>query len=69
MKTLIDSTEDSATYKFEHENITRIVEFKYAKKLGFVEGDEEQEEQTKPDFEALSETEYQSWLQWLGIDE
>jgi hypothetical protein len=57
MKTLIESTDTSATYQFS----SPVAERTFA--LRAEEGSE------APDFEALSDAEYQRWLTWLGITE
>jgi len=64
MKTLISSTEDSATYEFTSGDATRVVEYN---KPQSQEGEEQAPEQPF-DHEAMSEAEYQSWLSWLGED-
>jgi hypothetical protein len=75
MKTLISSTEDSATYEFTSGDATRVVE--YNKPQPQVMPDSEEQEAVeceKPapeqpfDHEAMSEAEYQGWLVWLGED-
>jgi hypothetical protein len=62
MKTLISSTEDSATYEFTSGDATRVVEYNKPQPQ---EGEEPAPEQLF-DHEAMSEAEYQSWLSWLG---
>jgi hypothetical protein len=57
MKTLIDSTNTSATYQFS----SPVAERTFT--LHANEGEE------APDFEPLAENEYQRWLVWLGINE
>jgi hypothetical protein len=57
MKTLIESTNTSATYQFS----SPVAERTFT--LRAEEGSE------APDFEALSDAEYQRWLTWLGINE
>jgi hypothetical protein len=64
MKTLISSTEDSATYEFTSGDATRVVEYNKPQPR---EGEEPAPEQPF-DHEAMSEAEYQSWLSWLGED-
>jgi hypothetical protein len=64
MKTLISSTEDSATYEFTSGDTTRVVEYN---KPQLREGEEQATEQPF-DHEAMSEAEYQGWLAWLGED-
>jgi hypothetical protein len=57
MKTLIESTETSATYEFSHDTAVRTVTY------------ETPEGAEAPDFEALSEADYQAWRVWLGVAE
>ena len=64
MKTLISSTEDSATYEFTSGDATRVVEYNKPQPQ---EGEEPAPEQPF-DHEAMSEAEYQGWLVWLGED-
>jgi hypothetical protein len=64
MKTLISSTEDSATYEFTFGDATRIVEYNKPQPQ---EGEEPSQDQPF-DHEAMSEAEYQGWLSWLGED-
>jgi hypothetical protein len=64
MKTLISSTEDSATYEFTSGDATRVVEYNKPQPR---EGKEPAPEQPF-DHEAMSEAEYQGWLVWLGED-
>jgi hypothetical protein len=65
MKTLISSTEDSATYEFTSGDATRVVE--YNKPQPQVMPDSEGPAPEQPfDHEEMSEVEYQSWLSWLG---
>lgn len=57
MKTLIESTESSATYKFTHDTATRIVTYTAP------------EDSTQdPDFEAMATEDHQQWVSWLGIN-
>jgi len=65
MKTLISSTEDSATYEFSLNGSTRIVDFHKPASAQVQDGQEQPEEQPF-DHEAMSEAEYQQWLAWLG---
>lgn len=58
MKTLIESTETSATYEFTNGTATRRVTFEA--------GPQVTEEVVEPDFEAMAEVEYQDWLTWLN---
>jgi hypothetical protein len=58
MKTLIDSTETSATYQFTNGTATRTVV--YEKPEDAVE---------TPDFAAMAEAEHEAWLAWLGVTE
>lgn len=75
MKTLISSTEDSATYEFTFGDAIRVVEYKkpqpqvmpVSEEQEAVEGEEPAPEQPF-DHEAMSEAEYQGWLSWLGED-
>jgi hypothetical protein len=60
MKTLIDSTETSATYEFTQGTATR--------RVTFTSGPQVTEEIVVPDFESLAEAEYHNWLKWLNID-
>ena len=62
MKTLISSTEDSATYEFISGDVIRVVEYNKPQPQ---EGEEPALEQPF-NHEAMSEVEYQSWLSWLG---
>jgi hypothetical protein len=64
MKTLISSTEDSATYEFTSGDTTRVVGYNKPQPQ---EGEEPATEQPF-DHEAMSEAEYQGWLVWLGED-
>lgn len=57
MKTLISSTDTSATYEFAHDSSSRTVTYERA------EGATE-----NPDFEAMAETEHALWLVWLGVN-
>jgi hypothetical protein len=57
MKTLIESTNTSATYQFS----SPVAERTFT--LHANEGEK------APDFEPLAENEYQRWLVWLGINE
>jgi hypothetical protein len=57
MKTLIESTETSATYEFTQGTATRRVIFET--------GPQMTETVVVPDFDALAEVEYQNWLTWL----
>jgi hypothetical protein len=67
MKTLISSTEDSATYEFTFGDSIRVVEYK--KPQPQVTPDSEEQAPEQPfDHEAMSEAEYQGWLVWLGED-
>jgi hypothetical protein len=67
MKTLISSTEDSATYEFTSGDTTRVVE--YNKPQPQVTSDSEGLVPEQPfDHGAMSEAEYQGWLSWLGED-
>lgn len=67
MKTLISSTEDSATYEFTSGDAMRVVEYKKPEPRKQTEGEDPAPEQPF-DYEAMSEAEYQSWLVWLGAD-
>ena len=62
MKTLISSTDDSATYEFTSGDAIRVVEYNKPQPQ---EGEEQAQDQPF-DHEAMSEAEYQSWLAWLG---
>jgi len=62
MKTLISSTEDSATYEFTSGDAIRVVEYKKQQS----EMGEEQAPDQPFDHEAMSEAEYQGWLVWLS---
>jgi hypothetical protein len=62
MKTLISSTENSATYEFTSGDVIRVVEYNKPQPQ---EGEEQTTEQPF-NHEAMSEAEYQSWLSWLG---
>jgi hypothetical protein len=53
MKTLIESTDTSATYEFAANGATKRITY-------VAEGNE------TPDFAALAEADYQSWIGWLG---
>lgn len=55
MKTLLESTDTSATYQFINGTAARTVV--YTKP--------EDAEET-PDFEAMATAEYEAWLQWVG---
>lgn len=68
MKTLISSTEDSATYEFTSGDAMRVVEYKKPEPCEQTEGEDPAPEQPF-DHEAMSEAEYQSWLTWLGASE
>jgi hypothetical protein len=61
MKTLISSTEASATYEFAFGNIIRVVEYSAPDQN---EGSQNQEQLFN--HEAISEAEYQGWMAWLG---
>lgn len=65
MKTLISSTEDSATYEFTYGDAMRVVEYKKPQP----QEDEDPAPEQPFDHEAMSEAEYQSWLAWLGASE
>jgi len=65
MKTLISSTEDSATYEFTFGDAIRVVEYNKPQPQ---EGEEQAADQLF-DHEAMSEAEYQNWLAWLGASE
>jgi hypothetical protein len=67
MKTLISSTEDSATYEFTSGDATRVVEYNKPQPQVTHDSEEPTPEQ-QFDHEAMSEAEYQSWLVWLGED-
>ena len=62
MKTLISSTEDSATYEFTSGDAIRVVEYNKPQP----QAGEEQAPEQPFDHEAMSEAEYQGWLAWLG---
>jgi len=62
MKTLISSTEDSATYEFTFGDAIRVVEYKKPQPQ---EGEEQTSNQPF-DHESMSDAEYQNWLAWLG---
>ena len=62
MKTLISSTEDSATYDFTSGDIIRVVEYNKTQPLV----SEEQTTEQPFNHDVTSEAEYQSWLAWLG---
>jgi hypothetical protein len=57
MKTLIESTETSATYEFTQRTATR--------RVTFAAGPQVTSEVVTPDFEAMAQTEYEQWLVWL----
>jgi hypothetical protein len=58
MKTLIESTETSATYQFTNGTATRTVTYT-----------KPDEAEVTPDFEAISTSEHEQWLTWLGASE
>jgi len=58
MKTLIKSTDTSATYQFINGTASRTVV--YNKPEDSVE---------TPDFAAMAEAEHEQWLAWLGVTE
>lgn len=65
MKTLISSTEDSATYEFVSGDTIRVVEYVKSQPSGSIE---EGNVNSNPlfDHDAMSKVEYQSWLVWVG---
>jgi hypothetical protein len=65
MKTLISSTEDSATYEFASGDTTRVVEYNKPQPPA----SNEQTTDQPFDHETMSENEYSSWLLWLGASE
>jgi len=58
MKTLIESTESSATYEFTEGDATRRITFKA--------GPQVTEEVITQDFEVLADAEHEQWLNWLN---
>ena len=60
MKTTIEIANDHATYEFTHGSATRRVTFRSEPQTT--------ESETEPDFESLSEVEYQNWLRWLNAE-
>lgn len=59
MKTLIESTETSATYEFSHNDCVRTVIYD-AQEMR-LDGNE------IPDFAEMADKEHASWLEWLGV--
>jgi hypothetical protein len=57
MKTLIESTDTSATYEFAANGARKVVTY---------ERPDNAEE--NPDFAAMAEAEHEAWLAWLGDD-
>jgi hypothetical protein len=60
MKTLIESTDVSATYEFTHGTATR--------RVTFTAGPQVTSQVVTPDFEAMAETEYAQWLIWINAN-
>jgi hypothetical protein len=60
MKTLIEATDTSATYEFAANGARKVVTYEQ------LEAENEEGSAVTPNFEALSEVEYQAWLAWLG---
>jgi len=60
MKTLLESTETSATYEFAANGARKVVTYNTP------EPSEEESPVVTPNFEVLSEAEYQAWLDWIG---
>lgn len=58
MKSLIASTETSATYEFYHGSASRQVTYKRA--------DDASE---NPNFEAMATEDHAQWLNWIGVTE
>lgn len=68
MKTLILNTEDVVMYEFSHNDTTCVVNFHRPTPIEVLEGEEQPEEQPF-DHDAMSEIEYQRWLNWIGASE
>ncbi len=58
MKTLIEKTDTSATYQFTIGDSTKTIKLEA--------GPQVTENPITHDFEALSEIEYQNWLNWIN---
>jgi hypothetical protein len=58
MKTLLESTDTSATYEFSHDTATRTVTYHKPETA-----------ETAPDFDVMADAEHAAWLTWLGASE
>jgi len=58
VKTLVSTTETSATYEFTHGTARRSVTY-----------DRPEEATENPDFERMATAEHLKWLSWLGVTE
>ena len=62
MKTLIDSTEKSATYEFSYNGCVRTVVYDRDKMMNL-------DPDFAPDFEAMSDVDHDQWLEWIKAGE
>ena len=65
MKTLILSTEDSATYEFVSGDTVRVVEYVKSQSSDSM-GENDLYADQLFDHDKMAESEYQNWLIWVG---